>query len=749
MRRLALFAGGFSGAVLAFGLGLPWTAVLPAGLGAAALILLFLRRGWSTRAALLCLGLAAGLLWARFDWQRSVAPLQALDGKVDTVSVEAAGYSRATDYGTSTTVRLELDGHTWEAVLYGGEKTKLRPGDTLTGRVKFRTTGSFYGEDDVYYGAQGIGLTMSLYGDGEIFRTDRVPVRYWPAAFSNTLKERLRQLLPEQESGYAAALLTGDRSGLSDAFSSGLRQSGTAHVVAVSGMHIGILMSAVLLLLGNRRRLGAFLGLPIVWFFALAVGMTASVVRASIMLSIALLAPVFRRENDPPTTILAALMLILLENPRAILDVGLQLSFGSVAGILLFSKRCFEAMWESRGVQCLRKRSRILGGAAKTVLAPVASSISVLPITIPLSLLYFDSVSMASPLSSALILPLIPACFVLSAAAPLLSLLWMPLGAVLAWPLRILIGIAMTLTEWIARLPFASITGGGYFSIFLTGFYAILLAVLLARRPVGLLRPGLCVLGLFSVCLLLGSVEYDRAQLTVTMLDVGQGQCVYAESKGTTALYDCGGEDDPAVRAASYLRSIGRFSLDILVLSHYDKDHAGGVPELLETVPVDRIYLPEPSDEGGLQAEILEAAERSGTEVSFVTTDLTLAFGSAALSVYAPVRAEDGNNGSVSVHWRSGEFDVLLTGDMDQETEAVLLENHPLSGIEVIAAGHHGSASSTGQTFLDTVTPEIVLISVGRDNSYGHPAEETLLRLEGCGAAVYRTDQCGNITVRR
>lgn len=744
-----MFAGGFSGAVLAFGLGLPWTAALPAGLGIAALILLLLRRGWATRAALIALGLAVGLIFARLDWQRTVAPLGALDGKVDTVSVEAEGYSRDTDYGTSTTVRLELDGISARAVLYGGEKVQLSPGDTLTGRVKFRTTGSFYGDDDLYYGAQGIGLTMSLYGDGEIRRADTIPVRYWPAAFSHALKERLSQLLPERESGYATALLTGDRSGLSDEFSSGLRQSGTSHVVAVSGMHIGILMGAVLLLLGNRRRLGAFLGLPLIWFFAMAVGMTASVVRASIMLSLALLAPVFHRENDPPTTLLTALMLILLQNPRAILDVGLQLSFGSVTGLQLFSQRCFDGMWESRPVRFLRRRSRVLGGAAQTVLAPIAASFSVLPITMPLSLLYFDSVSLVSPLSSALILPLIPLCFILSVAAPLLSLLWMPLGTVLAWPLRILIDMAMGLTEWIARLPFASMAGSGYFAIFLTGFYAVVLVALVSRRPVGLLRPALGLAGLFAICLLLGSVEYDRAQLTVTMLDVGQGQCVYAESKGVTALYDCGGEDAPAVTAASYLRSIGRFSLDILILSHYDKDHAGGVPELLETVPVDCLYLPEPADEGGLQAEILAAAEKAGTAVSFVTTDLTISFGGSVLSIYAPVRAEEGNNGSVSVHWRSGDFDVLLTGDMDADAETDLLSAHGLSGIEVLAAGHHGSASSTGQKFLDAVTPEIVLISVGRDNSYGHPAEETLLRLEESGAAVYRTDLCGNITVRR
>ena len=233
------------------------------------------------------------------------------------------------------------------------------------------------------------------------------------------------------------------------------------------------------------------------------------------------------------------------------------------------------------------------------------------------------------------------------------------------------------------------------------------------------------------------------------MLDVGQGQCIYVESKGISAMYDCGGEDQPAARAVSFLHAAGRFRLHALLVSHYDSDHAGGIPELLRSVKVDTIYLPATADDGSMQAQILAAAEESGTQVYFVEQDLTMTFGAAMLSVYAPVFAVSENNGSLSAHWRYGQFDVLMTGDMDADAEQVLLDRQGLSAVEVLVAGHHGAATSTGDTLLEQLTPELVLISVGAENSYGHPASETLERLRQSGASVYRTDQCGNITIRR
>ncbi len=747
MRRLAWFSGGFCAAALAAALAWPAAWILAAA-GAAAGLCALLRRSWLPRAVILCLGLCAGCLWCGVWAARQLPALAAWDGRTAALTVEASGYSRATAYGTATDAVLTLDGHRHRAVVYGGPDVQLRPGDRITGTMALAATDGTWGSETVYQASRGVDFTASLAAGCTVEPAASVPLRYAPAVLAHRLESVLLELLPPDEGGYAAALLTGRRDGISDRLDGQLRRSGTLHVVAVSGMHVSILTAALLLLLGNRRRLGALVALPLIWCFSLAVGMTASVVRAAVMQTVLLLAPILRRENDPPTSLLAALMVLVLPNPRAVLDVGLQLSFASAAGLLLFSRRCYGALCAPRPVRRLLKSPA--GLVLRPVLAGVAASVAVLPLTMPLNLLYFDACSLAAPLSSALIVPLIPAAFVLTVATAALGLGWLPAAAVLAVPLQWLLALLIGLTRWIAGLPFASLSAGsGYQLAFLAGVYGILLAVLLARKPLRPAVPAGCAVSLFCLCLLLSSLELDAAQLSVTVLDVGQGQCIYAESKGASAVYDCGGDGDPAGTAFQFLQDRGRFSVDFLVVSHYDADHAGGVAELLRLVEVGAVYLPATPDEAGRQAEILAAAAETGTAAVFLTADTALPFGAAAVTLLAPVRPTDGNDGSVAALWQSAGFDVLLTGDLSAEAEEALLAAHPMAAVEVLVAGHHGAASTTGPALLAALEPETVLISVGAGNGYGHPAPETLARLAEAGAAVYRTDQCGNITVRR
>lgn len=750
MRVLALFTAGMCGAVLYAMAGLPYGIVVPVCFLAAAVVLLLVRRPISVRVGLVLFGVFAGLLLCRLYVQQEVEWANEYDGRVLTLTMEATAYSSNTDYGTATAVRGMLDGHTFTAILYGDHALQLKPGDQVQGIAKLQSTDSYWGEDDLYYGTRGMDFILKLSKQYQVETCASIPIQYIPRWISHTLQQQLAKLLPSKEWGYAVALLSGDRGGLSDTFEMHLSQSGTKHIVAVSGMHIGILLGAIMLIFGQYGWKTSVLGLPLIWLFALSVGMTASVVRSAIMFSFVLIAPLLGRESDTPTTVLLALALLIIPNPRAIWDVGLQLSFASVTGILLFSGRCFQQLWSLRIIQWLSSRHRICKQVLRVICAGVGSSVAVIPLTLPLSLLYFDTFSMAGLLSGAVIVPLIPACFILSLVAALVSLVSLPVALVLAKPLQILIGGTMGLTEWAARLPFAMFTmDNGYTWIFLSLFYSIMLIHLCSKQTIRLWIPAAAIGCSFMGCVVLSSLEYDRAQLSITMLDVGQGQCIYAESKGISALYDCGGEDRPAARAISLLQSSGRFRLHALVVSHYDTDHAGGVPELLRTIKVDTLYLPSTDDEGNMQELILEAAAETDTQVWWVDQDLTLSFGAATLSIYAPVSSEDGNNGSLSAHWRSGPFDVLATGDMDADAESALMKRQGLSGIEVLVSGHHGAATSTGEKLLEQLTPEIVLISVGAENSYGHPAAQTLRRLLEISADVYRTDQCGNITIRR
>ena len=192
---------------------------------------------------------------------------------------------------------------------------------------------------------------------------------------------------------------------------------------------------------------------------------------------------------------------------------------------------------------------------------------------------------------------------------------------------------------------------------------------------------------------------------------------------------------------------MGYTTLDMLALTHYDYDHAGGVAQLLHTVPTETVLLPPGGEDEALHTEIVEAAEEAGTEIVYLEEDLSLLFGTGTLQVFEPVGASSDNEASVSFLFSFGDYDALITGDMGTASETRLVRRHDLQDVELLVAGHHGSANSTGEELLQALQPETVLISVG-ENHYGHPKEETLERILEVGAKIYRTDQCGTITIQ-
>ena len=176
------------------------------------------------------------------------------------------------------------------------------------------------------------------------------------------------------------------------------------------------------------------------------------------------------------------------------------------------------------------------------------------------------------------------------------------------------------------------------------------------------------------------------------------------------------------------------------------RDSANGLALLLARVGVDALYLPDIAEEDGEKSEVLALSERYGVEVRYVTEETQTAVGEASLTLYPPVGEGGENELGLTILCSAGEFDTLITGDMDSRTERVLVSSYPLPDIEVLLVGHHGSRYSTSAELLETVTPEVGVVSVG-SNSYGHPARDALLRLTDAGVTVYRTDLQGNIYI--
>ena len=566
----------------------------------------------------------------------------------------------------------------------------------------------------------------------------RHSLRWLPARLGRAMTERIQLLFFGDAAGFLTAILTGSRGEISEEAYLALSEAGLNHILAVSGMHCGFLMALAGLLLQSRK-LQALLGIPLLAFYAALTGGSPSVLRACIMLSLPLLAILARRESDGPTSLLTALLLILLANPFAAASVSLQLSFAAMAGILWLTPKLY------RGLTGEKNR----GKAFRFLAVTISVSMGAMVFTVPLTAHYFGALVLIAPLSSALCLWAAAWAFSFGLLSVFVSFFCLPLGALLALPAWLAARYILFAAGLLSKIPYHAVyTANPYLKYWMAYAYLLFAAayfVMRAGRRTYLLASILAVLTL-ALTVRLGEVRYG-SDLDVLMLDVGQGQSVLLASHGVCALVDCGSANSwkhPGETAARQLAAMGRKRLDYLLLTHYDWDHVSGVTGLLARLEVGALLVPEGEDDAGLQGMVLSAAGAHGVRVRFITEEERLDFGRGALTIFPPLGETGDNERGLAVLASAGENDFLITGDMDAATEAKLLAAYDLPEIEALAVGHHGSKYAASQTLLEALRPKTACISVG-SNRYGHPTEETLLRLARQGCDIYRTDLHGTI----
>jgi competence protein ComEC len=536
-------------------------------------------------------------------------------------------------------------------------------------------------------------------------------------------------------SGLVIALLLGDRRGLEDDDRQAFRRAGLAHVLALSGMHAGVLALGVGALLRAAAVRGPALGVSVTVFlaaFAFVTGARPPILRACGTGGLAALGTALGRRTGALHALGVVGGVLLLTEPAVLGDAGFRLSF-TAAGVL--------------SLAASSPRPAPVGAVRRLRAALLLSSLVTLA-TLPAIAAAFGVVSLLSPVTNLFAGP--PAAAALG---------WGGLAALLPGPDAIterLAGAAalaarglLLLSRLAARLPGGEVplpAPGPLLAACAVGAAGLAAA---GRRPGPAARRGL---GVLLAAAALGSLPRDR----LCVVDVGQGNAVLIEERRGAVLVDGGlpGREGPSAALAA-LRYRGRTRLAAAIATHGDADHAGGIADLLRPDSVDTLFVP-PRDEDPppLLAALVARAASAGTPVVALSgAPRRLLRGRVTVrSPWPRGRAPHGsaeNDLSLVTRWRAGRIGALLTGDLGTAGEEALLAGSPRGALaaEVLLAGHHGSRTSTGTALLDAVLPRLVIVSCGARNPYGHPAPETLARVRAHGAALLRTDRDGTITL--
>jgi competence protein ComEC len=608
------------------------------------------------------------------------------------------------------------------------------------------------------------------------------------SSWTVTLRSRVQRLLDQhivakQPRAVISALVLGQRADIAPDRRTALARAGLSHLLAVSGLHLGLL--ALFVFRSTRWFLvrvpplagrydissaSAVMTLCAATAYTLLTGAAPSTVRALTMVIAFLLAPLFRRPASVPHALALAGLVLLAQDPLNLFRPGFQLSFAAVIGIGLSSKGLFgesaSRLWSARQplernsarrtpagrvLEALRYAGRFLVGIF------VASTAATLA-TWPLVSLHFGEVSLAGLWANLVAVPLVTLVLL-----PL-SLLGSLFGLLLGWssPLQLAAAIAdglLMFADQVSRLP------ASFISLRLDGLSAV--AALLCGAGLLSYRPGrrgraaqlALLLGLLCVAFAMARPLFRAPVMRVTAIDVGQGDSTLVRfARGGVMLVDAGGRQgrsrfDPGARAVvPTLRALGVAHIDLLVITHPHADHIAGAKAVLESFPVGELWWCWHDEPNRWQTRLMSWARRHGVPIR---RPRARRFGEARVTPVWPLASKgccgrpdlNANDNSIVLRVSYGRSVVLLTGDIERDAEDEILASGRSIRATLLKVPHHGSATSSTRRFLRRVRPELAIISSGAQNRHRLPHRRVLQRYRTLGINVLRTDFFGAISV--
>jgi competence protein ComEC len=552
----------------------------------------------------------------------------------------------------------------------------------------------------------------------------------------------------QDSAGLVGGLAIGERGLISEALAENMKELSLTHLVAVSGANLAIIAAAVFLtasLLGFGRSWRFALSYIAIACYIVLVGPESSVLRAGAMAAFVLAGWWLGRKVHPLIPLSWAVLLLLLIDPGLAVDIGFALSAFATLGLLLLAGRLHEWLeprigtWLSIGV---------------------SASIAAQLFTLPVLLILQPSIPLYSVLANLAVELVVAPVTVLGILAVLASAVFPPLAKLLSliasfgtWWIEV---VANQLSQLpLTRVPMLPGPIGVWFTVLLVlGLTMLAISKLPPLRLLGAIFVSVFVIPIAWVATDLNRQSSFHQGWEVLNCDVGQGDALLIRSQGQIALIDVGRDDE---QIDNCLKSLGIVRLDLLVLTHFDADHVGGIAGAMRKRTAGLVLISGFKDDRPLVSLVSEVLASSADSVQIGHRGMSGEFGGARWSVLSPtsnaLEAEDSNDASVVMTFDLQEFSVLALGDLGEPGQQRLLRHSwpqlwvlrekPL----VLKVAHHGSKDQSEQLH-ELIQPDVAIFSVGQGNDYGHPSPKTLSLVYGMGAKVLRSDSQGPISIR-